>query len=93
MLGHWRGRLPLHNIKTAGNLLNLFLAGIIECETVVSWSGRLVVLAVQDGIGRVGTMLFLHWFGMSIASQLFEDVFWHREVNVTLVVIQPKSGG
>ncbi len=68
-------------------MLDAFLASIVKERTVVSRRWCVSILAVCDGIGGDGEMLWSVRCGVSIPSELFHDVVWHGKVNVSLVVI------
>ncbi len=47
----------------------------------------LSILAIHDGIGQEGAMLWSVRCGVSITSELFHEVFCHGKVNISIVVI------
>ncbi len=73
--------------KTANNLLDVLLAGIIQEGTVICWIGRLIVLAVSNWIWCKRAMLGFERRGVSITGQLFHDIFGHNEVDISLGVV------
>ena len=73
--------------ETSNDLLYVFLASGIQEGTVVGRCQSLIVFSIQDGIGRVGTMLWFERCGMSITSHLFRHIFGHVQFDVAFVVI------
>ncbi len=74
--------------KTSNNLLyGAFLTSSIQEGTVISRCGSLIVFSIQDGIGRVGTMLWFERSKMSITSHLFHHIVGHVQVDVAFVII------
>jgi hypothetical protein len=56
-------------------------------RTVISRHRCLSILAVCDGIGQEGAMLWSVRCRVSIMSELFHDVFWHGKDDVSFVLI------
>ena len=74
-------------METPNDVLYVLLAGSIQEGTVIGRCRSLIIFAVRDGIGRVGTMLWFERRRMIITSHLFHHIFGHIEVNVVFVVI------
>ncbi len=68
-------------------MLDAFLAGAVQERTIVSWIGRLVILAVCNWIWCKRAMLRFERGGVSITGELLHGVFGHGEVNISLGVI------
>ncbi len=73
--------------KTANNLLDALVAGVIQEGTVAGWIGCLIILAVCNWVWCKRAMLGFERRGGRIMGELFHDIFGHEEVNISLGVI------
>ncbi len=73
--------------KTAHNLLDALLAGVVQKGTVIGWIGGLIILAVCNWVWCKSTILGFERRGVRITGELFHDIFGHGEVNKSLGVI------
>ncbi len=73
--------------KTANNLLDALLAGVIQEGTIVGWTGCLVILVVCNWVWCKRAMLGFERRGVSLTGELLHDVFEHGEVNISLGII------
>ncbi len=78
--------------KAADDLLDLLLVSIIEKGTVIIWSRCLIVLSIGDRIGHEQTMMWFQRGNMVVSCELFYDLFGHREIDITFVIIPFKIG-
>ncbi len=73
--------------KTANDLLDALLAGVVQEGTVICWIGRLIVLAVSNWVWCKRAMLGFERCRVSITGELFHDVFEHGKVDISLGVV------
>jgi hypothetical protein len=74
--------------KTANNLLDALLAGVVQEGTVVCSIGCLIVLAVSNWVWCKRAMLGFERRGVNITTgELFHDVFGHGKVDISLGVV------
>jgi hypothetical protein len=73
--------------KTAKNLLDALLAGIVQEGTVVGWIRCLIILVACNWVWCKRAMLGFDRRRVKITGELFHDVSGHGEVNISLGVI------
>ncbi len=65
----------MHSTRNYQNFLDAFLTGVVKERTVNSRPRCLSILAIRDGIGQEGAMLWSVRCRVSITSELFHGVF------------------
>ncbi len=73
--------------KTAKNLMDALLAGIVKEGTVIGWIECLIILALCNWVWCKRAMLGFERCGVRITGELFHDKFGHGEVNISLGII------